>query len=290
MTQHLKHRNIRLYCDIHDCCNSRVTDCTFGFIDDTRQPDGVRRVDNNGQVSDHILDFFSFEELGTAEQPVRNTRFNKILLDDRRLRVHPVEDGMVSVSHSLRHILFDGIGNELCFFPFILNLFQSDLVTGSVLSPEVFAFPANVMLNDLISGIEDGLGRTVVLFQPDDGRIAELVLKRKDVFNRRAAEFINTLVIIANDTKILALGCQQADQHILGMVGILILVHHQVPPTILVIFQHLGALLEKRNSLDDDIIKVQRIGSPHPPGIGFINFGDLLFAEIVSSLGKIISR
>ena len=81
------------------------------------------------------------------------------------------------------------------------------------------------MPDHFVGGIENRLGRAIVLLQPDDAGILELLLKAQDILYGGASEFIDTLVIVANDTEVLVLLRKQAHQTVLGVVGVLVLIY-----------------------------------------------------------------
>ena len=80
-----------------------------------------------------------------------------------------------------------------------------------------------VVSDDGVGRVQDGLGRAVILLQADEAGIGELLLKIQDIFDRRAAEAVNALVIVADHANILPPPRQKRGQEILQVVRILVL-------------------------------------------------------------------
>ena len=78
-----------------------------------------------------------------------------------------------------------------------------NMLACSILGPELFALSTLIIGDDGVGRVQDRLRRTVVLLQPDDLRAAVLRLKAENILDRSAAEFIDALVVIANDANIL---------------------------------------------------------------------------------------
>ena len=55
---------------------------------------------------------------------------------------------------------------------------------------------------------------------------------------------------------------QQAHQQVLGVVGVLVLVHHDVAKSFAVLFQHIGELLKQLHCQQNNVVEVHRRGGP----------------------------
>ena len=115
------------------------------------------------------------------------------------------------------------------------------------------------MSDHSIGCIQNGLCGTVILLQANDPASLVLLFKIQDILYRGAAEAVNTLIIIANNTDIFIPSGQKAGQQILHMVCILILVHQNIPEFTLIIGAYVFVLLQQSDCNINNIIKVQRI-------------------------------
>ena len=188
---------------------------------------------------------------------------------------------MVAVSGAFFAVFPDGGGDEMGFPLLIGGLVVQNLFAAAVLCPKGFALALAVAADHGIGGIQNGAGAAVVLLQPDDGGIAELLLEGEDIFDGGTAEFINALVVIAHDAQITVAAGQKADQKILGVVGVLIFIHHDVAVAALVFLQHLRVFTEQPDGKQDDIIEIQGVGGLEHLLIAAVDLGGDLQGEVI---------
>ncbi|KAF5067648.1 hypothetical protein DSECCO2_251480 [anaerobic digester metagenome] len=73
---------------------------------------------------------------------------------------------------------------------------------------------------------------------------------------------------------------QKVDQFILRLIGILILIHHDVAELVLIKSQHIGMFPEQPNREHDDVIKIHRHVFAQALLVQLINLSNLSLAEI----------
>src|ERR1700680_694141 len=88
-----------------------------------------------------------------------------------------------------------------------------------------------------------------------------MLFKLENVLDVRAPPAVNRLIGIADDTDILLLLCQQTNQTKLERVSVLILVHQNVAKAIVVSLAHLRNIAQQSHSLNQQIVKIERIVS-----------------------------
>ena len=81
----------------------------------------------------------------------------------------------------------------------------------------------------------------------------------ENVFNRRAAEFINTLVVIADNHYISASARKQERKRKLSMIRILKFVNQHIIKLPLIPCPHLRIVLQKKDRLHDYIVKIESV-------------------------------
>ena len=101
------------------------------------------------------------------------------------------------------------------------------------------------MADDGVGGIQNILGGTVVLLQPDRANAPILLFKTQDILNIGATEPIDALIIIAHHADVAIASRQQTGQQVLQMVGVLILVHQHIAELPLIVLPHLRAALQQ---------------------------------------------
>ena len=245
--------------DVRCRVDRRVADAPFGFIDDAAQLDVVRRVVDDGQVRDGVPDLLALVEPATADDLVRNARLDERAFHGARLRVGAVQDGVVGELPAVRDIGLDDVGDVLPLHHGVGCREQSDLLSVTRVGPQVLALALRVVGDDLVRRVQDVTGGTVVLFEADGLRVFIVALKVEDVLDGGAAEPVDGLVVIADDTDVHVLAGQEARQHILSRVGVLVLVDEDITELVLVMFPDLRFLLEEFDGIEDHVVEVHGV-------------------------------
>ena len=157
------------------------------------------------------------------------------------------------------YLFTDLSADILRFFIGIHKLAEMDLFSFFILCPKSLALSAYVVLDHLVGGIQDILGRTVILLQLDHQGLGKDLLISQDIADIGSPEFINRLVVISYYAKIFILVCQKTDKLKLSRIGILILIYHNVFKPFLIIIQNIWTGAEKLYRFNDQIVKIQGI-------------------------------
>ena len=195
---------------------------------------------------------------------MRDIGHDKLLTHDTGLGICPVENSNVLVIHSRRIEPVYLICHLLSFLVLILSHIKFQLVSFRLVSPESLVLSALVVLYNCICRVKDIAHGTVILLKLYHLSVRVLILKIQDVGNIRTSEFVYRLIIITHYTKVLVLGSQKLHQQKLSVVGILILIHHYVLETFLVIKEHIGIMFKQFDGLKYQVIKIHSIISLKP--------------------------
>ncbi len=247
-------------------------------------------VVDDAQIGDDVLDLLAVVKALTADDAVGYPGADERIFDAVGLCVHAVQDGMIGKLLPFGNIVQNGVCNKSGFILLGQRAVDLDLTSLRVLGPQDLSFSLGIVFNHRICRIQDGLGAAVVLLQPDDHGISVLVFKVEDVFDGGSSEFIDTLVIIADHTDVVVTACQQTDQQKLRIVGVLVLVHHDVAEAVAVLFQHIRELLEDAHGEDDDVVKVQRVGCLQALLVVVVHLGNHLLTVVASRFPQQILR
>ena len=151
--------------------------------------------------------------------------------------IPPVQAAVV-VHHDLAH-------HEIGLVALVEIGLDEHFVSGAVACPQCLALSALIMADDGVGGIQNILGGTVVLLQPDRANAPILLFKTQDILNIGATEPIDALIIIAHHADVAIASRQQTGQQVLQMVGVLILVHQHIAELPLIVLPHLRAALQQ---------------------------------------------
>ena len=124
---------------------------------------------------------------------------------------------------------------------------------------------------------------TVIYFQITDPKLYAYGVENpmSAIENLTATTLRN---IITDHTDISVLLCQQIDQLKLYKVRVLVLVHHDIPEFILIIFQHIRVCLEKFYRFHQQIVKIQGIILLEFFLVFPVNLSNLFLPEVRSRL------
>jgi hypothetical protein len=172
-----------------------------------------------------------------------------------------------------------------------------DRLAGAARRPQSFRFAVRVALDHRVRRGQDGLGGAVVLLQEDHPGLRVVLLELDDVPDRGTAEGIDRLVRVADHGQLrhrhlggLLAGreiCafhrpptgpgraadQLADQHVLGVVGVLVLVHQHVPEPPPVVLRDVRKGLQDVHRRHDQVVEVQGVRLPQPPLVAGVSLG-----------------
>ena len=101
------------------------------------------------------------------------------------------------------------------------------------------------------------------------------MLELGDVADVGAAEGVDRLILIAHNRDVAVLGGQDRDQLELGVVGVLILVHHHVVEGVLPLLARLRHALEQHHRLHDQVVEIHGVCLVQAPLIQLVDVGDV---------------
>ncbi len=132
--------------------------------------------------------------------------------------------------------------------------------------PQRLAKPPLVVGNHACGGVQDIVGRAVILFEADYFCAGEILFKPQNISDLRAAPAVDRLVVVADAAYIARPLRQQPEPLILRNVGVLIFIDKDIFETAVVISQNLRVLrvFQNRNHVQQQIPEVAGIHALEP--------------------------
>jgi len=269
-----------------------IPDTPAGGVQHPAEADRVVLVDQRPQVGEGVADLLTFVEADATNDLVGQADPDEHLLEDPGLGVGAVED---------RHISRPGVavvdepvdfsGHPVGLGVLGVGDVADDRVAAAGLAPQPLGFTGGVTVDHGVGGVQDGLGGAVVLLQQDRPGIGEVPLELQDIANRRAPERVDRLVGITHHTQFRRVEPsrtrdQLLDQHVLGVVGVLILVNQHVPKPASIGLRDVRMRLEQVHRRHDQIVEVQRVGLTEPPLIQRVRLGERPLVRPLGSAGE----
>ena len=217
--------------------------------------------EEEAQVGQEVLDLLPLVEAERADDPVADTGPDHRLLDQAGLVVRPVENRDLARGEGLGQ-RGDDPDHGLGLVPVVARPVIVDGRAFLVLGPELRRVLAGVLLDDPAGRPQDRPGRAVVPLQLDDAGVGVVLLEFEDVPDVGAAEAVDRLVRVPDAADVAVHRRERADQAVLGVVRVLVLVHEQVPAAARVAGADLGVLLEQGERLEDQVVEVETARLP----------------------------
>ena len=192
-------------------------------------------IGNQAQIGQGVLDFLAFEKAQTAIHPVRQTGGEQGMFEHTRLGIAAIEQGDLAAGVAVAGERLDFLDDPARLVQIGTRLEYPDRLAGTGLGPQVLAQALRIVLDDGIGRIEDVAVGTVVLLQTDHVLHMEFTLEVAHIAHLGATERINALVIIADAEQAGAAAGKQLQPFVLKHIGILKLIHQNMPEAFLVV-------------------------------------------------------
>jgi hypothetical protein len=138
------------------------------------------------------------------------------------------------------------------------------------------------------------LGGPVVLLEQDGRGIGVVALELLDVADGRSAERIDRLVGIADDNELprgelrSARAHQLLDEDVLRVVGVLVLVHEDVPESTAVVLRHVREELEDGHGRGDEVVEVEGVRAAQPALVVAVGLGEGLLGGVHRAAAEVL--
>jgi hypothetical protein len=138
----------------------------------------------------------------------------------------------------------------------VLRVVARDQFAARLLSPQRLRLAFDVVLDHGVRGVQDRLGRSVVLFERDDLGFRPVALEIEQVLDRRTAEGVDTLIRIADDEDVPPLPGYQRRPTSLRMVRVLELIDQDVLEAVLIVLAGIVETIEDLDAPHDQVVEV----------------------------------
>ena len=257
-TDYLPEAHLVLMGTVSNLHHRSSTDSTSRIVDDTLDSLFIIRIRHQTEIGYDILDFLTLVETQSAIDAIRNTLLSELLLEAAALGIGTVENGKVIILaailaldtlHILRH-------NRRLFLVAISRLILN-LLALRILAEHILRNLVAVVLDQTVSRLNDGLGRTVVLLQFEETRIVTIFCRkisseRQYIIDISSSKTINTLRIISYSTYgfLFHYIIEQSKYFFLNIICILILIYHDVLKNFTILFQYIISFYKKPISIN----------------------------------------
>ena len=255
----LPHRDAPLGGQLRDALHGRVADAARRIVDDAFERLVVARVDHQPDIGQHVLDLLVVVERTALVDAVGNAAAAEVVLQHGRLVVGAVEDHRFRPVVARRANFVAQIGDHhFGLLAVGIGLENADRFTHVAGRETVFLHAPGVADDDRVGRIDDRAGRAVVLLELEDLGRGKILLEGEDVLDLGTAERVDRLCVVAHHADLGVELRQAADDDVLGVVGVLVLVHQDVFEQLLVARQHVRGVAQQDVGLQKQVVEVHR--------------------------------
>ncbi len=210
------------------------------------------------QEGNDVLDLAPGVEAGGPDQPVGQACANEGILEGAGLGIGAVHHGAVTGTHALlSRQLSDGVDDEPGLLVLIVGLVDGDLGPTPPAGEERLVRAVGVVLDDCAGSVEYGLGGAIVSLQEDRHEVGMIISQTADVAIVRPPPGIDRLILVGDAEEVVVATGELAQQRVLGLIGVLELVHQDVPVPLLVLRQHVWAAVERAHRHHQQVVEVE---------------------------------
>ena len=232
------------------------------------------RIHQQLEVGHDVLDLGTGEERGTARDAIGDAVGHQRLLEDARLMVAPVEDGVILEPGAIHELVAHHLGGD----PFrlvLLVLGEQHLDRHPVveLGEERLVEHMGVVGDQYVGAFQNTPLGAIVLLQLDELEAGEILVQQHQVLRLGTAPGVDGLIVIPYHCEAGPLADDLLHQLVLAGVGVLILVDQQVADLVLPAGTHLLVVLQQQGRHHDEVIEIQRVVGHHLAVIALVELG-----------------
>src|SRR5690606_16952879 len=254
---HFPQAFVVLVCGQYEFVKTGFAYSADGIIDDPFQRLFVVVIYRDPEISDQVADLFSLIERKTSVNFIRNIQFSQRLLHGPGLGVGTVQNREVLKTQAMGCLFSqNGSGYGFAFFIIADRADHFDFLARFIFRENNLFELIPVVGDDAVGRVDDVLGGTVILFQFEYFQVGVILLKIQDVLDIRPPEGVNALCIVPHHADVLVNRCQTLDNQVLREIGVLVLVHHNVPEFMLVLMKGLGMVPEQDVGFEQQVVEI----------------------------------
>ena len=176
--------------------------------------------------------------------------------------------------------------NEGRFLSFVIGLPNLHQVSLGIVGEQVLLDALAIYRDEILGGVQDIRRRPVILVQSDGLGLRVVTLEAEYVAYVGATPGVDRLVGVAHHADVLVGLSQEPGQLVLGDVGVLKLVHHDVFVAVVVLRPDAGELPKELYCLHQKVVEVHSVVAGQGLFVVVVDLGADLLEVVVGVLGE----
>ena len=236
-----------------------TADASCRIVDDAAQRFVIMRIDDETKVGYHVFYLLALVERQSAVDAIGNVLVAQCFFDGTALGIRAVEDGnvvkfsmvaQVIVSYELRYD--DG------FFLVAVSRNNLYLFTFSLFAEYVFVDLPFVVGNNAVGCAHNVFRGAIVALKFHNLSVLELIAETENVADVCSAKTVDALCVVSYHADAAA-GSQLHHYAVLGIVGVLIFIHEDVPEAVGIFPSYVIVVAEKKKCHQKQVVEVHGI-------------------------------
>ncbi len=250
------------------------TDLAPRQVDHSQEGGVLVRIHQQLEVGHDVLDLGTREEGGAARDAIGDAVGHQRLLEDARLMVAPVEDGVILEAGAIHELVTHQLGGDaLRLVLLVLGKQHLELHPLVQLGEEGLVVDVGVVGDQDVGALEDAPLGAVVLLQLDEPQIGEVLVQQHQVLRLGTAPGVDGLVVVSHYGEAGPLADDLLHQLVLAGVGVLVFIDQQIADLALPALAHLLVALEQQGRHHDEVVKIQRVVGHHLAVVALVELG-----------------
>ena len=243
-----------------------LADAADRRVDDAQQGGVVRRIVDQVQVGQQILDLFALEELQPLDDLVRHAVLVQRQFELAGQSVHTIRDREIPWPPPLgADVGGDPPRDQVRLVVRGRAAGQPHRSPLRPLGKQHFRLASSVVPNQRVGRFQNVRGAAIVPFKLHDFDPRIVVLELQNVRQVRAAPTVNRLVGIADDRQVRVVDRQSTDNRVLREVRILVLVNHDLAEAVIERAAQIGLVAQHQRHVHQQVIEIDTVGGQQPP-------------------------
>jgi len=190
-------------------------------------PASQRRVGDQPQIAQHVLDLAPFVEADTPDHLIGDPFPSKRVFQDASLRIRAIEDCRRGIrkAGSLPQARLDLSDDPARFVVLVERLEYRDRITSESFRTERFPLPVDVLRDDMVRRVEDSLRGAVITLETDRPRRGERILEVEDVPDVGPSPTVDRLIVVSDHHEVGVSTGHEFDEAELRPIRVLILIN-----------------------------------------------------------------
>ena len=185
---------------VEDSIDAAFPQASCRLVDNAPESDFIAGVEEEGEISENVLDLLALVKSQGADEAIRDALSGEILFESQGLRIGPVENGDIGERASRFLVSSHDSRAKFHFLVLVVEKRELGFVPAWLRSAKAFAQPPRIVRHNIAGNIQDGLIGAVVALEFDRLRSWEDFREGKNILYLGASEFVDGLIIIADDT------------------------------------------------------------------------------------------